>query len=61
MDYSNIIEILEDSRAEIINGYLENGWVLLGMAPGRYEDGMAYIMYSIGRPCPEEKPPEYFL
>ena len=61
MDYSNIIEVQESTHIEYVNERLSDGWVLLGVAPGQDEERMAYIKYSIGRPCPEDEPPTQYL
>lgn len=51
MDSSNISHVTHLSSQDEINKHLSVGWVILGVAPGQYqEDGMAYILYSLGWP-----------
>lgn len=56
MDYSKISRITETSDSERAQEYLSIGWVLLTVAPGQDEEGIAYVLYSLGWPSEKGDP-----
>lgn len=53
LNISKVADIVGDSLA---NKYLDAGWVVLAVAPGKSpEDGEAYVLYSLGWPSKKEK------
>ena len=53
----DILEAKELLDVEKVNERISNGWDLLAVAPGKYEDGQAYFLYCIGRTRREDRLP----
>ena len=49
MEYEGIRKVEETIYPGDVNAYLETGrWMLLGTAPGRDENNLPYMLYSLG-------------
>lgn len=50
MEPVKISHVADARGAKAADEYMKLGWVVLAVAPGRDEDGMAYNLYSLGWP-----------
>ncbi|MBP6114825.1 MAG: hypothetical protein KA474_08940 [Acinetobacter sp.] len=62
VDLSKIKEIIEEDNITSVNYRLDNGWQLLAISSGSYDDGdsqKAYFLYTLGhtekQPLPNVK------
>ena len=50
MDYSDISKVIQTDIWKQVNEYLADGWRLLAIATGEYEDNSPELLYSLGLP-----------
>lgn len=49
MELADVAEVRHEFIEDKVNKLISTGWVILAVAPGQDEAGMAYVLYSLGK------------